>query len=267
MDNPLIAILITTFLRDTLLYKTIQSIIDNYPPNCLILIADQGYASDKKNEEISYYQSQIPLKYYQLPFDCGLSYARNYLIEQAVNMNIPYILMSADSIQFIQRYNFEPYINTLKNNLDIGIIGFELLGSKCLWEFNLEITINGILIKSSNEFIEYHNIKYKKVDICRNIFLAKTESVILLYDIEMKLCEHELAFLEYKKRGYSVLWTDSLIFKKSNAITSDEYQTYRKRLSEYQQLFKQKLNITGWVKYSPDAMKEIKEYKKLHKIR
>lgn len=266
MNNYIIAILITTFLRDNLLYKNLHLIVENYPKNCIILIADQGYTNDIKAKEISYYKSQIPLEYYQLPFDCGLSYARNFLIKKAYDMNIPFILMSADSIQFTQQYNFELHLNTLRLNPNLGIIGFELNGSKCPWEFLMEITPTGVLMKSSTVFIEQNTIKYKQVDICRNIFLAKTSTILDLYDNEMKLCEHELAFLEYKRRNYFVWWTDSLIFKKINPICSNEYLSYRKQFSNYQQLFKNKLRISGWVKYSPEAMKEIKQYKRKYKI-
>jgi len=266
MNNYKIAILITTFLRDSLLYKTIQTVVDNYPENCIVLIGDQGYSSQEKLEAIDYYQSQIPLLYFQLPFDCGLSAARNFLINKANEMNIPYIFMGADSIQFIQSYNFQPFIEFLKQDTKKGIVGFELKNSKCPWEFLMELTSNGIKMISSNDYVEEKQIKYKKVDICRNVFIAKTNTMIKLYDEEMKLCEHELAFLEYKKRGYSVYWTDSIIFKKVSTNTSDEYQIYRKRLQDYQKLFKQKLNVSGWVNYSPEAMKEIHKYKKEHNL-
>jgi hypothetical protein len=263
MDN--IAILITTFLRDSLLYKTLQTIVDNHTNDCIVLIADQGYNSSDKDVQIDYYKSQIKLEYYKLPFDCGLSYSRNYLISKAKELNIPYILMCADSIQFSQSYNFEPIIKTLKSDAQLGIIGFALEHSKCPWEFNMEVTPTGIKMLSSSNYTEFEGIKYKKVDICRNIFLAKTDTMLNLYDNEMKLMEHEIAFLEYKKRGYKVYWTDSISFKKVTTITSDEYQNYRKRLSDYRPLFEQKLGIKGWVKYAPEAMREIKEYKEKYK--
>ena len=261
-----IAILITTFLRDSLLYKTLQTIVDYYPNNCTVLIADQGYNSSDKDVQIDYYKSQIRLEYYKLPFDCGLSYSRNYLISKAKALNIPYILMCADSIQFSQPYNFEPIIKTLEADAQLGIVGFDLVGSKCPWEFDMEVTPTGIKMLSSSNYTEFEGIKYKKVDICRNIFLAKTDTMLNLYDNEMKLMEHELAFLEYKKRGYKVYWTDTISFKKVTTITSDEYQNYRKRLSDYRPLFEQKLGIRGWVKYAPEAMREIKEYKAKHNI-
>lgn len=243
-----IAICITAFLRDTLLFKTIQSIIDNYTEGCVVLIADQGYNSEEKNVNIDYYKSQIPLEYYKLPFDCGLSYARNFLVNKAKEMNIPYCLISADSILFLSKYNFNPIIQFLELDEKRGLVGFELKNSKCPWEYNLNLDSNGIHLISSNNVTVENNINYKKCEIVRNIFLAKTQTLINLWDSEMKLGEHELAFIEYKKRGYEVYWTDSYIFKKCNQNTG-EYNDYRARLGDYIKILKQKLNIKTWVIY------------------
>jgi hypothetical protein len=262
----MIAILITTFLRDNLLYKTLQTIVDNYPKDCIVLVADQGYSDEEKEITIDYYKSQIALEYFKLPFDSGLSFARNFLVNKANERNIPYVLIGADSIQFTQSYDFQPFINFLEQDDKRGIVGFDLSGSKAPWEFLMEITPKGIKLSSSSNYTEFEGIKYKKVDICRNIFLAKTKTMLNLYDNELKLCEHEDAFLTYKQKGYEVYWTDSLSFKRIALNTSEEYQSYRKRLSDFQKIFKQKYNMSGWVIYTSEAMKEIKEYKKAHNI-
>jgi hypothetical protein len=261
-----IAIILTTFLRDSLLEKTCQTIINNWSDNYILLIGDQGYSSENKDIFYDYLKSQINCFIFKLPFDCGLSVARNFLINKAKELNINYILMGADSIQFTQSYDFQPFIKFLNQNDKRGIVGFELNGSKCCWEFNMDVTPNGIKLFSSSNYTEFEGIRYKEVDIVRNIFLAKTDTILNLYDNEMKLKEHELAFLEYKKRGYQVYWTDSISFKKTNTISSEEYLNYRKRFSDYSKLFEQKLGIKGWVKYTPEAMREIKEYKNKHHI-
>lgn len=249
--KPKIAILITTFLRDNLLYKTIQSIINNCSEDYTILIADQGYNDEEKLINIDYYKSQIPLKYYRIPFDAGLSVGRNFLVQKANEMSIPYCLLSSDSIQFTQPYDFKPVIEFLETGESCGIVGFDLEGSKCPWEYNMEITPNGIKFTESTESIKINSIIYKKIDICRNIFLAKTHTIIGLWDEDLKLGEHEMAFIEYKKRNYEVYWTDSYLFKKSNLGGSDEYKTYRGRLPDYLDIVKQKLGISGWVIYPP----------------
>lgn len=256
-----IAIIITTFLRDELLYKTLQSIVDNYPENSIVLVGDQSNYSLEKEKIINSFKEKIPLEYYKLDYDCGLSSARNQLVSIANDMLIPYVLISADSIQFTQKYDFQPYIDFLEKDNKRGLIGYNLLGSKCPWEWWLDITPQGIKLNSSNMFIEENDITYKKCEICRNIFLAKTKSILNLWDNEMKLAEHELAFLEYKKRGYEVYWTNSISFNKVKDTSLESYNQLRNRFGEYKELLKKKLNITGWVVYSSEAMREIKEYK------
>lgn len=246
-----IAICITAFLRDTLLYRNLQSIVDANLKDCIILIADQGYHDDAKDIQIDYYKSQLQLEYYQVPFDSGLAYGRNFLVNRAKELNIPYCLISADSIHFCNEmaYDFSPIMAFLEEDAKRGLVGFDLANSKCAWEYNLEVVPSGIKFIYSDTTIQSNGFEFLKVDICRNIFLAKTDTLINLWDEEMKLAEHELAFIEYKKRGYEVYWTGAIIFKKNNGAGSEEYKEYRKRFQDYIKLLKQKLNITGWVIY------------------
>jgi hypothetical protein len=206
MNNYKIAILITTFLRDNLLYKTIQSIIDNNPGNYMVLIADQGYVDSEKDITIDYYKSQIPLEYYPLAFDCGLSIARNFLVQKAFEMNIPYCLVMSDSIQFTEVYNFEQLFNQLDNRI---IINFKLKN------------IESIALK--------------------DIFLAKTNLIGDLWDLEMKIYEYYLAFAECIKRDYKIAWNEDYNFKKIKSRSTEEYQSYCKRIKEYRKLSIQKI--------------------------
>jgi len=260
MDNIKIAICITTFLRDALLYRTLQTIVDANLKDCIVLIADQGYHADEKDMQIDYFKSQIALEYHQIPFDSGLSYGRNFLVARAKELNIPYCLISADSIQFDNElaYDFMSIIAFLEEDIKRGLVGFDLANSKCSWEYNLEIVPQGIKFIYSDTTIQSNGFEFLKVDICRNIFLAKTDTLINLWDKEMKLAEHELAFIEYKKRGYEAYWTGSIMFKKSNLNGSEEYKDYRKRFQDYVKILKEKLNITGWVIYPPKKGKPCK---------
>jgi hypothetical protein len=201
-----LTILITTFLRNNLLYKTIQTIVDNYNNNCIVIIADQGYTDSEKDITIDYFASQIPLKYYKLPFDCGISIARNFLVQKAFELDIPYCLVMPDSIQFTRVYNFEQLFNKLDNN---SIINFKL--------------------------------KNVEPIVLKDIFLAKTNLIGDLWDNEMKIFEYELAFTECIKRGYKIEWNEDYNFKKVNSRSTEEYQTYCKRIKEYKKLSEQKL--------------------------
>lgn len=252
-----LAIIVTTFHRDNLLAATIANILKHYDVDYRILIGDQNPTEEKA-------QLYANLMYYNLPYDCGLSYSRNFLVQKAHDMGFKYVLLSADSIQFNQKYDFQPFINFLEKDTKRGLVGFELSGSKCPWEFWIDLVPEGIKLNASNMYIEENGIKYKKCAVVRNIFLAKTETLLNLWDNEMKLAEHTLAFLEYKKRGYEVYWTDSISFQKVKDTSCEAYNQLRKRVGEYKKLLKQKLGNEGNIIYSPEAMREIKQYKAKH---
>lgn len=242
-----IAIILTTFIRDNLLIQTLQTIVDNYTEGCILLIADQGYRSEEKNTMYDYIKSQIPVEIHYLPFDSGLSFGRNFLVKRAKELNIPYCLLTADSIQFSEHYIFDNIINFLMTNEKHVLVGFELDGSKCGWEYNYTLQKDGFHFTYSNESTLWNEISFKKIDICRNIFLAKTEALIASpWRDELKLGEHEIFFNDLKEKNYNCFWTDSIKFKrKSNK--NDEYSTYRDRFGKYQEKMRQILNIDGWV--------------------
>ncbi len=247
--NYKIAVLITVFLRDATMYRAVQSIIDNQIEDCVVLIADQGYRDEEKTLTYDFFKSQIPCEVHYLPFDCGLSAGRNYLVKRAQELGYKYCLLASDSMLFVEKYNLDPIIRFLETNESYGVVGFELENSVAPWEYLLEVKSDGIHFKPSTETEIFEDITFKKVDICRNLFLAKTEKIIDLWDVEFKLGEHELAFIELQKRNVKVFWTDNLVFKKINISGSDEYKEYRKRLPKYLKLLRAKLNINSWIIY------------------
>lgn len=246
-----IAVLITTFLRDNLLYKTLDKAIEKLPENAIILVADQGYCCNEKNITIDYYESTGKVIYYKIPFDSGLAFARNYLFSKAKEMNIPFCLLMADSIQFIPEntYDFTPFFEFLTQEDDRVLIGFELNNSKADWEYNMEIKNGVVELSPSHTIVEHNNISYKQIDICRNIFLCKTDLVQNMYDNELKLSEHEQGFLNLKSRDLKCFWSNNITFKRVTNSNPKEYSEYRKRFQYYQKIFKQKFNLSGWVKF------------------
>lgn len=244
-----LAICITTFLRDNLLYKTLDSIKEFPIKEAIILIADQGYRNEEKSITYDYYRSLFNLEIDYLPFDCGLSAGRNFLIKKASDMQIPYCLISADSIQFDMHCDFEIIYRFLETDDSYGLVGFNLKNSKCNWEYKMHLDKKGIHFIESDEFVTFEQMSFKRVDIMRNIFIAKTDAIKNLYNENFKLCEHELSFIELQKRGIKSFWTDRFSFKKANSMGTEEYKTYRNRFGEYQKKLKKYLNIKNWVIY------------------
>jgi len=245
----MIAIIYTTFLRDELMIKTTESIVNHFPSNSILLIADQGYKNSAKDNYYTSLQSKIPCEVHYLDFDCGAYYARNRLVERAKELNCEFCLIMADSIGMIQDYDFQPIIEFLNEDKKRALVGFELNGSKCAWEYLMEVTPNGIQFSYSNQYITSKLIRYLRIDICRNIYLAKTDVLLdVPYDEDLKLGGHELNFLNLKKADYECYWTNRYIFQRYNSVTSEEYQQYRKRFSNFKTQAMNKLGIKGWVK-------------------
>lgn len=231
-----IAIIYTTFLRDKLANKTLQSIYDNwsldYGP---VLIGNQN----KENNVLGSFN---------LPFDCGLSYARNWLVQKANQLGCKYCLVTADSIEFTSRYDFKPIIECMENN-NIDKIGFGL-NNRVPWEYNMGL-IPGKYFELTlpSRSVVYKGIEYRNVDICKNFFIAKTKILLdVPWDNDLKLSEHEDHCWRLKQTGHVTVVTNHI---SANYIDDkpEEYLKYRSRMySEYRKLFLNKYNISNWVK-------------------
>jgi len=242
-----IAILYTAFLRDGLMYKTIQSIVQNNTSNCIILIGDQNPTEQKLHE-----LSSEGVYYYGLPFNCGLSYARNYLVAKAKMLGTDYCLLMADSINLeepLSKLNdLIPFFETYP---DYGIIGLNLKG-RVSWQWDIDLIPNKhfYLSKPKKEYITFNGIKFQPLDVVKNFFLAKTDILLdCMWDNELALLEHEDFFWRLKQMGIKVAYTE--YYSASHIYDRpEEYNNYRKRMySEFKRKLQQKYGISGWVTY------------------
>jgi len=248
--NNKIAILYTTFLRDELMKKTMDSILSNWNNDYILLIGDQNPTEDKRNKLKALSNAGYNIEYIELPFDCGLSAARNALVKRAFELGIEFCLLTADSISFDEKYNLEPVMSFLRASDKRAIVGFEL-NNRISWEYDMEL-IPGkyfyLSIPKRSSLIE-NGLPFQPCDICRNIFLAKT-SVLheVQWDEQFKLLEHEDFAHRIKQAGYLVFYTDKILFDYI-LYKPSIYNYYRKHTSPYMKLLKKKYNITGWVQY------------------
>jgi glycosyltransferase involved in cell wall biosynthesis len=247
--NESIAVIMPVFKRDDLLAKTVETYKRFMPKDWLLIIGDQDPTETKLH------QYSAPNIYYcGLPFDCGVSFARNRLIEEAQDLGFEYGLLSADSIPLTKTPDLTPYIEFLKMDPNNGIIGFptsDNLKKEDLWNANLSINEEGIHLWPANEYTEFNGIKYKKCQIVSNFFLFKLQVFIdCPYPEEFKMGEHELGFLNImQKTLYKVFWTNYRFADYQNVRPSD-YKQYRDRLySIYIPLLKQQLKIRNWILY------------------
>lgn len=259
-----IAICIVTFLRDKLLKETVQSILKYWQDEYTVLIVDNGHPTKEKSD---YFNSldQDKVKYFIKPYDCGLSACRNFMVDYATKNNIKYCWMSADSIQFTEKYNLKPIIEFLEEDPRRGMV--ECVEINAIpWAYDLEL-IKGecfYLKKPRREPIIFKGIKFQPCDIIRNFFIAKTESInYTKWDEKLKLGEHEDYFYrlmnnyksfteEYGTDIYQPYQVFSCDYIKATylKVRPDEYNLMRRRMyGEFRRILKQKYKIKGWVKY------------------
>jgi len=274
-----IAICIPTFLKDGILMETLNSILDVYDDRWVILIGDQNRKEDWSFEKTAFYHSacaeahkslrnQDRIKVHALPYNCGLSYARNELVALADQLGIKYCLMSADSIKFTESMkNLNHLLKYLKYNkeFDIDLLGLELFG-RIGWEANLELKNNRFEL----DFIDTHpklglldqycdnSLTIFNCEIVRNFFLATTESLLNVpWDNKGKMSEHTPYFLEYKKAGYKVGWTEYCAGKYVDFRNKQYNEIRMKNLHEGKKYYKEKYGLTSWTFY--------KNVKNIHK--
>ena len=250
--KPKIAIIYTTFLREELAERTIKSIVDNWRDDFVLMIADQG----ENFKKLDFYEKLYPgkaIEYTKLPFDCGLSLARNVLVQEAMDRGIKYCIVTADSIEFTPATVKKLDSATVfLNSVDkAGILGFDLK-DRIPWEYDMELGDEDfILTKNVLMCIDIlTSLRVKKCDICRQFLIAKTWALQhVRWDNDLKTADHEDFFWRFKQAGYGVYWTPDIVANYIKCVPH-EYLLYRKRMyKEFRKVLQKKYNITGWVIY------------------
>lgn len=204
-----IAIIVTTMLRDDLLLKAIKSMKAHLPENAIILIGDQGNQNIDV-AKITLYEN-MNCYYYVLPFNCGLSKARNYLVEQAHNQGCEYCIIASDSMIFNEKTEFiDTLIPLMEAPSSYSLIGCHLNGAQIYWVGWLTL-IPGKCFEL--DFIDRSQTSPGRLNLfdcssCHNFFIATTKSLIdVKWDDNLKLAEHEDFFYRYTQAGYKCAWT------------------------------------------------------------
>ena len=253
MNN--LAFLVTTFLRDKLLYQCIDTLVKYYP-DYYIIVADQGHFTKEKDNYFDRLEfknnTKAKRQYYKLEYDCGLCKARNFLVEKAYESNCNFVFLIADSIIFERNYDKEIQIvlEFLNQEEKRALVGFELVG-RVKYEYDIEL-IKGkyFLLKTPKESpIVYKNIKFLPVSITRNFFIAKIECLLdCKCPEELKLCEHELWHYIMKEKGWLKFYSNCIQAKYIN-YKPKEYLEMRNRLyTVYRKKLQEICKIENWIK-------------------
>ena len=247
-----VTIIIKTMNRYICLKPLLKSILKKYP-DIPILIGDDGIKTCKREVERDFPQKNI--KFYELPYDCGLSKGRNFLVNK-VKTN--YFCLCDDDFVFEKKTDLEEALMMIKEK-DLDILGGYIRNYKIVtsWKdylirfaqriLHYELPTNYIAsMKEKDHILSIdYRIKdfpeYEETDVVLNFFIAKTDTIKRNpWDEDLKLQEHTAFFYVAKKKHLKVAFTNKLSTRHC-PIQSSKYKTFRTR--NYTHVFLEKHGI------------------------
>jgi hypothetical protein len=255
-DHRTIGILIPTFLRDDKMIKSVKSIIeccehkDAFRKWIRIYVGDQGYANFSVEKKEFYKKlEEEGHKVYNLPFNCGLSFARNFLVKESLE---PYLMIVDDDFDFTSNTNLGVMIDVLNHKKENGIVGGDIDNrAQYHADLVLEKDSNGInlyRIKKHNtkQIVAFNNsyVDYYYTGIVLNFFLAKREVLEdVPLDNNLKLVEHTDHFLRIKRDSeWKVCHCPLVTCSHIQGQEPKEYKDFRQN-EDYVSMFKNKWGI------------------------
>ena len=255
-------ILITTFLRDDLLFRCISS-VRQYYPDIAIFVGDNGRPDSGKTKFCIEHKCEI----LELSFDLGVAGTRNEALK-LIPQKYKYIVIVEDDIVFTEHTNLHMWRKILEAKKEIGIVGGLLKFSPVEdqhYEANMRIDGNTHYIEKlvDPKWKAVGDIKYCLCDLILNVFMMRKEVWDeVKWDPQFKTAyEHSDFFLRLKyetdkignpvfknekvvlrKKPFRIAYTpDTWMFHKKD-IHKSEYREYRTRPVGYQQ-FKEKWRV------------------------
>lgn len=271
-----ITIIIKTFDRYDCLKKLLKS-IEKYYNDITILIGDDSSVSCE--EKIKKDFKNMNIKVFNLPYDCGLSYGRNYLLN---HVKTKYICLCDDDFEFDKNTSLEEALKILKKeNLDIlgGYVrNYKIINHskdyfirfvQKILHYELPTNYIGTIVEEDGilkvNYLIHSFPDFIKTDIVLNFFIAKTESLKKSpWDNELKLQEHTAFFYKAKKNKLKIGFTNKLSIRHC-PIQNKNYKIYRQR--NYTHVFMEKYNINKIISTFDDKKRNnVLELKKIKDI-
>lgn len=271
-DTKFVDFCITTFKRPEALRRLLISIAKWYPM-ANVYVADQNKVLDR----VFYKQLRLDLSeaglikrlsVESLPYDCGVSYARNYLVLSTPNK---YKLILDDDMEFSRETDIGKMIQIMESNERIGVVGglVRQLGYDMHFEFTPEKKGDTVFHQTENTNWKMHNgIKYRKTGCVLNFALFRKDLFQhIQWDNKLKVSEHLDFYLRMKPVPYMIMYVPGVTIEHPPAGRNEDYKELRQR-DEFQIMMFKKHGIKRVryengqiVELTPDG--SLKRYKEL----
>jgi glycosyltransferase involved in cell wall biosynthesis len=228
---------ITTFKRPQALRRLMLSIAEYYP-SANIYIADQNESLDRvfyKKLRMDMLNAGM-LKRFSvelLPYDCGLSHARNHLVTTTPNQ---YKLILDDDMMFTPETDIGKFIKLLEKHPHAGVVGGLLKQNdvEVHFEFNPKKDGDTLLhVHDGDHWKNIEGIQYKKTGCVLNFALMRKDIFQhIQWDAGQKVSEHLDFYLRMAGLPYQVLYTPDVVIDHPPVERSGDYKMFRQR-NEY----------------------------------
>ncbi len=253
--------LIKSFRRFGSLRRLVESILLFYP-DASILIADDslGPGLEALPGDALWCQRQPNVRWFQLPFDCGLPAARNYLIGMA---DRPVVVNCDDDFVFTDETKIEKLLDVLNHDPSIGLVAGVMRQDGRVVNYTGQFAFapdGGTRSVASSPPCRRLTIepnpgppettpagtRFVRCDLALNFFAARRESMLRArWDPRLKVSwEHLDHFLEMHRVGIKVAYTPDVVVD-HHQDRSPEYLRFRGRKSEYTDYVLQKWRLAG----------------------
>ena len=231
---------ITSFNRPHLLEGLIASILKRYPA-AHIVVADNGHLS-----------ARLPAstRILKLPFDCGLSAARNALIDA---LETKYLLVLEDDFQFTDETNVGRLRAVLEHDPEVGCVGGSIRGKYyrvSAYSMDFEPFRDVLYVREATHRLRStpHGVTYRLCDMVWNFALFRREMLAEHRWIDkLKVGEHTPFFYEIKKAArWRVACVPDVVCYHIADDRSRKYLAHRRRAGDF---FREYLTDNGFNDY------------------
>lgn len=214
--------IITTFKRYPCLERLLNSIDERYPKQ-RIWVGDQN----KPPRIVHKRQNRV----LNLPYDCGLSYARNKLVEATT---APFVLLLEDDFEFVPATLPEKLLLLMNEMPNVGVVGGAVRQNNVPIPFEFYPMIeDGVLYhrRDGDNWLDYAGLKFKSTGACMNFALFRREMFEdVQWDPQLKLREHQDFYIRLLQTKWRVLFTpDVWINDAKEKRSPQEYQDLKNR--------------------------------------
>lgn len=258
-----------SFMRPNYTKECVKSLRENYK-DIKILVAENA----QFNQDLGNFVNKYGGRYIVMPFDSGVCYARNRLVELA---ETEFILVGDDDFYYNKDAKVKEMVKFLKNNSKYSLIGGRIFEKGKVLDYQGHIDINEdhfhykLLDPEKLKKCKKSKLRFQTADITFNFFVSRREDIKgVKWDEKIKVAyEHSDWFIMLKKAGgRKVAFTpDAIVIHKPEHVQlskelKKEYAQFRNRRSDMHYFFaKHKIQYSIGFRGTRINFKEIKKLK------